>query len=183
MQQLKVSLPDEMRARLDAAASAAGHTLGEEIRLCIQRAYSWEQFDAPTQVLMHLIGRLAAVTEVQTGRTWWHDPAAYYVFRSAAAILLGRRKPEGELVSLELDPAELPANRPVAVTDLNQMAAGLEAIVSMDRALSADDQLELLKRAEQTRQGGQGVKRLFEKMGFETPPPPTRSRVRKPKGE
>jgi hypothetical protein len=169
MKKLQVSLPDDLRSRVETAAERNDRALGEEIRSCIQAAYSWDQFDAPTQVLMHLVGRLAVATELQTGRTWWHDPSAHFVFRQALAILLGRRKPEGDLALL--DPAELPADRPVAVTDLHQMAAGLEAIVSMDRALSAEEQLALLKGAEATRQG---VERLNK--ALETPARDPRSR-------
>ena len=127
MRQVNVSLPDDLRTKLDAAANAAGHTLGTEIRLCIQRAHSWEQFDPQTQRLMLLIGQIAVGTERQTGRTWWHHPAAYFVFRRTIEILLDRNKPPGEP---RINPNELPPNRPVAVTDLEQAAAGLEALIT-----------------------------------------------------
>jgi hypothetical protein len=129
VKQLKVSLPDALREQLDAASAKSGNSVSELIRLCVQRAYS-QQLDPPTLRLIHLIGALAVGTERQRGRPWHADPAAHFVFQRAIEILLGRRKPAGDLVPL--DPAELPADRPVAITtDLEAMAAGLEAIISL----------------------------------------------------
>jgi hypothetical protein len=126
MKKLQVSLPDTLRDQLDAAVAKSGRSLGEEIRLCIQRAYS-QQLDPPTQRLLHLIGALAVGTERQMGRPWHAHPAAHFVFQRAVEILLVQRKPEGELAL----PSSLPADRPVAVTtDLEAMAVGLAVLIS-----------------------------------------------------
>jgi hypothetical protein len=129
VKQLKVSLPDALRELLDAVSAKSGNSVSELIRVCVQRAYS-QQLDPPTQRLMHLIGALAVGAERQVGKPWHADPAAHFVFQRAIEILLGRRKPAGDLVPL--NPAELPTDRPVAITtDLEAMAAGLEAIISL----------------------------------------------------
>jgi hypothetical protein len=77
-----------------------------------------------------------------------------------------------------LEPAELPANRPVAATDIEAMAAGLEAIVSHGRLLQSDEQTALLKWAEQKQQELDHLRKVFE-----APPPAPRSHMRKPKPE
>jgi hypothetical protein len=136
MRQVNVSLPDDLRAKLDAAADAANRGLAEEIRDRLQESFDWGRFDAPTRSLLSRIGFLASLTRPQTGRDWFNHAGAHHVFRRAIEILLGRSKPEGKPV---LSAAELPADRPVVVTDLEAMAAGLEAIVSLNRPLHADE--------------------------------------------
>ena len=178
MRQVNVSLPDDLRAKLDAASSAAGHTLATEIRDRLERSFALVQPDVQTQGLMNLIGFLSLLTRQQTGRAWHEHAFAHELFRQAIALLLGRPgvKPEGQPV---LDPAELPANRPVAAADIEAMAAGLEAIVSHGRMLQEGEQLLLREWEEERRQGA----KRYEKMMFETPPPAPRSRLRKPKEE
>jgi hypothetical protein len=176
MRQVNISLPDDLRAKLDAASTAAGRGLAEEIRDRLARSFDWGRFDPTTQRLMEIIGTLAVWTKAQTGRYWREDAAANFVFRRAVAIFLARLKPEGEPA---LDPAELPPNRPVHSDDLEAMATGLEAIIAHGRLLEPDEQLALLKRGEQVKQQRDHLKKVLE-----TPPPaPARSRLLKPKQE
>jgi hypothetical protein len=174
MRQVNVSLPDDLRAKLDAASAAAGHTLGTEVRIRLQRSIAFDVFDVQTHLLMQMIGLLSFLTRQQTGHAQQQHAASHFVFRRAIEILLNRLRPEGQPV---LDPAELPADRPVAVTDLEAMAAGLAAIISHGRLLQEGEQFELRKWEEQRQQELDRFKKVFE-----TPPPP-RSRLRKPKGE
>jgi len=176
MRQVNVSLPDDLRAELDAASAAAGHTLATEIRNRLQRSIANDRLGGPNQRFMQLIGLLGFLTRQQTGHMWHEHAAAHFVFRGAIEILLGRMKPAGDVVPFD----ELPTDRPVAVTDLEAMAAGLEAIISHGRMLQEDEQLLLREWEEERRQAG----KRFEKMMFETPrPPPWRSPMRKPKDE
>jgi hypothetical protein len=166
--QLKVALDDPLRQRLDAASAKAGHSLGTEIRYRLERSFASEQFDVATKLLMHHIGRLSVLTLQQTGRHWLGHAGAHAVFRRAIELLLNRRRPEGKA---ELDPAELPPDRPVAVTtDLEAAAAGLEAIVSID-PLTAEE-MQHAKRA--LRAHGNALAELASA---------PRSRPRKPKPE
>jgi hypothetical protein len=173
MRQVNISLPDDLRARLDAASAAGGRGLAEEIRDRLAQSFAWGRFDPPTQGLMELIGTLALFAKAQIGREL-EDPAVHFVFRRAVAILLARLKPEGEPVL----PAELPPNRPVHSDDLEGMAAGLEAIIAHGRELTTGEQLELLKRAEQEQQQRDRLRKVFE-----APPPAPRSHMRKPKAK
>jgi hypothetical protein len=175
MRQVNVSLPDDLRAELDAASAAAGHTLATEIRNRLQRSIANDRLGGPNQRFMQLIGLLGFLTRQQTGHMWHEHAAAHFVFRGAIEILLGRMKPAGNPV---LDPAELPADRPVAVTDLEAMAAGLEAIISHGRMLQEGEQLLLREWEEERRQQLDQFKKIFE-----TPPPAPRSHMRKPKPE
>src|SRR5262245_43557353 len=105
MQQLKVSLPDHVRERLDAASAAGDRSVGEEIRRALEDAFFWRQFDEPTRLLMAQIGFAARLTRAQVGRRWDEHPAAHHVLRQTIMSLLGRRRPAGEPT---IDPSELP---------------------------------------------------------------------------
>jgi hypothetical protein len=139
MRQVNVSLPDDLRAKLDAAAGATNRGLAEEIRDRLAQSFTRQEWDPQTQMLLAKIGHLAFLMRPQTGHDWHAHPFTHHVFRDALEILLDRRKPAGEPV---LDPAELPLGRPVVTTDAAAMAIALEAIVSLDRPLQADAQID-----------------------------------------
>jgi hypothetical protein len=177
MKQLKVSLDDAMRGRLESAATGHDRSLGEEIRDRLERSFAWEgQFDPWSIVLMHSVGRLAALTKRQTGRDWFVDAGAHFVFRQAIRSLLARMKPKGDPV---LDPATLPADRPVALDDPTAMGVALEAIVSFDRPLTGDEQRGLHEKYENY--SDSPLAGIFAKLGLSQPVP--RSQRRKPKDE
>jgi hypothetical protein len=176
MQQLKVSLPDDMRARLDAASTAAGRTLGEEIRRDLEDAFFWCQFDEPTRLLMAQIGFAAQLTKAQTGRNWQEQAGAHHVFRQVISSLLTRRKPAGEAT---IDPSALPPGRPVGSTDLTEMGIALEAMISFGRPLSDQEQHDLHERLHKD---DAHWRALLQPLVEGSPPPP-RSRLRKPKQE
>jgi hypothetical protein len=129
MKQLKVSLPDDLRTRLEAVSTATGRSLGEEIRDRLEESFAWQEFGATTREFLLRAGHLTYLIPPQVGGRWNENAAAFEVFREAIALLLARARPPGEPVP----PTELPANRPVQVTDLRAMAAALEAIVSLTR--------------------------------------------------
>jgi hypothetical protein len=133
MRQVNVGLPDDLRARLDEASSAANRGLAEEIRDRLAQSFVGQEIDDATKMLLAQIGRLGSLMRPQTGHDWAANAGSHHVFQQAVALLLARNKPAGDP---KLNPAELPADRPVAVTNLEAMAAGLEAIVSADRLTS-----------------------------------------------
>jgi hypothetical protein len=175
MRQVNVSLPDDLRDKLDAASAAAGRTLGEEIRRGLEDAFFWGQFDPFTRLLMAQIGFLALITKAQTGRAWHEHAAAHHVIRQAIASLLARRKPAGEAT---IDPAELPPTRPVTSTDLTEMGIALEALVSFNRPLSIEEQRDIHERLHKD---DAHWRALLQPLVDGTSPPPSRSRLRKPK--
>jgi hypothetical protein len=178
MQQLKVSLPDDMRARLDAASTAAGRTLGEEIRRGLEEAFFWGQFDPFTRLLMAQIGFAAQLTKAQTGRDWQEHAGAHRVFQQTISSLLARRKPAGEEA---IAASELPQNRPVGSADLTEMGIALEAMISFGRPLSDQEQHDLHERLHKDDAHWRAL--LQPLMDGTRPPPPPRSHMRKPKGE
>ncbi len=117
MQQLKISLSDEIRDQLDAASAKAEHSLGEEIRRRLQTSFDDEALDPETRRLAAAIGNLAVLVKLQTGR----------VLRHALTARLARLKPEGEPV---FGSGELPIARLVASgsDDPEAMGLGLEAV-------------------------------------------------------
>jgi hypothetical protein len=179
VRQVNVSLPDDLRGRLDAASSEGDRTLGEEVRRGLEDAFFWNQFDEPTRLLMAQVGFAAKLTKGQTGRAWRDHPAAHQVFKQAITSLLARRKPAG---NAELDPAELPADRPVASTDLTEMGIALEALISLGRPLTDEEQRDL-----HTRLHGDDAywRAALQSLVDGTRPPPARLRspMRKPKDE
>jgi hypothetical protein len=166
--QTAVRLPREMHDRL--RESDLG--VSEEIRRRVEQSFSWEGFDAPTRTLLMRIGRLVFLMPPETGHTWHAHAGAHEVFRQTMGLLLARAKPPGDPV---LEPAALPPDRPVASTDLAAMAAGLEAVVSLDRpSPQGFEQLELWLRAAASGRSS------HESPRADTPRP---TRLRKPKQE
>jgi hypothetical protein len=141
MKPLKVALPPDLRSRVERAAADHGRSLGEEIRARVEQSFGWERFDPRTRTFLIRIARLAFLLPEQVGHAWHGNAGAHEVFRQAIALLLARAKPPGEPM---LDPAELPADPLVASTDLTAVAAGLEAVASLDRPSQGGEQIELL---------------------------------------
>jgi hypothetical protein len=138
MKPLKVALPPDLRSRLEGAAVGHGHSIGEEVRARVQESFDREELGPHAQSLLLLIGRLAALTKLQTGRDWFADPGAAKVFQEAVVSLLVRWRPKGDAA---LDPATLPPNRPVALDDVTGMGIALEAIASFQADAQIDRQL------------------------------------------
>jgi hypothetical protein len=183
MKPLKVALPPDLRGRVERAAADHHRSLGEEIRARVEQSFGWEGFDAQTLTLLVRIARLSFLLPAQCAHAWHEHAGAYEVFREALALLLSRAKPPGQPV---LDPAELPADRPVASTDVTAVATALEAIISLDRPSQGGEQLELLTL---WLKAAAGADRVTQKM-FETHQPPQRADTtgvtrlrRKPKQE
>ena len=69
--QLAVALPPDVRLQLEAAASASGRSLAEEIRRRVNLTlYDDAEYDAPTRELAEDIKWIAAEISRQTGWPW-----------------------------------------------------------------------------------------------------------------
>src|SRR5262245_47223368 len=123
MKQLKVSLPDELRAEIEEAAAKAGHSLGEEIRQRLERTLQDDGIDPATRKLMAAIGDLHVLARSQPNHSWHQQPAAHRVFRHAIVARLARLRPTGEPV---FAPGDLPDHPLVASQDVEAMGQGLE---------------------------------------------------------
>src|SRR5438128_1680405 len=125
--QMGVGLPDDLRAQLEAASAAGGHSVAEEIRRRLERTFEDEGIDPETRKLMAAIGSLTTLVRLQTGHAWHSHAAANRVLRHAITARLARLKPSGEAV---FAPDELPSARLVAAgsDDPEAMGLGLEAV-------------------------------------------------------
>jgi hypothetical protein len=125
MKQLKVSLPDGLRAQLDTAAASAGQSVAEEIRQRLEQSFEQDEIDQHTRQFMAAIANLVVLVRLQTGHDWHSHPAANRVLRNAITARLARLRPSGEPV---FAPGELPSALLVASDDPEAMGLGLEAI-------------------------------------------------------
>jgi plasmid stability protein len=95
MKQLKVSLPDDLRARLDAASAKSGRSVGEEIRGRIEATFTQEAVDKSTRELAENVARLAAEIERERGAAWHKHAGAHEVLALAIQLWLEPLKPKG----------------------------------------------------------------------------------------
>jgi hypothetical protein len=70
MQQLKISLPDWIRAALDKASAKSGRSLAEEIRDRLAWSFDYEGLDKPSRDLLQAVKELGLLHYVDTGHEW-----------------------------------------------------------------------------------------------------------------
>jgi hypothetical protein len=93
MKPLKVALPDDMRAKLEASASESGCSIADEIRQRIALSLLADEPDAPTRELDHNIKRIMRDVQYATGMNWHAHPLAHAAFVEAITTLLEDFKP------------------------------------------------------------------------------------------
>jgi hypothetical protein len=93
--QMGVGLPADLRAQLEAASTAAGHSVAEEIRRRVERTFKEDGIDPVTRELRDDIVQLAELVRFDVAGDWHSDPVAHAAFRSAVLALIGERKPKG----------------------------------------------------------------------------------------
>src|SRR5262249_41372065 len=87
--QIPVALPPDLRASLDAAAIAAGISVGEEIR----RRFRALEVDPATRELVDAILHFAAQSREVIGADWFAHPAAADYLMAAIEYHLKNRTP------------------------------------------------------------------------------------------
>ena len=70
MQQLKISLPDGLRAALDEASAKSGNSLAEEIRKRLWLSFEYDQLPEPRRALVEAVKDLCALFGPATGYEW-----------------------------------------------------------------------------------------------------------------
>jgi hypothetical protein len=133
--QLKVGLSEAARARLEAAASEAGHSVAEEIRQRLELSLREDTIRVDVLRLEAEIESLITLTEMQCGRHWNEHPPTARVLQLAINARLARY---GARDGLRFAPGELPDIRLVAAgsDDPEAMAIGIEAVVHNKTDLS-----------------------------------------------
>jgi hypothetical protein len=71
MRQLKVSLPDDLRAKLDKASESSGKSLGDEIRTRLERTFHEDAVDGPTRNLIEAVKWISAEIGRQVQIPWY----------------------------------------------------------------------------------------------------------------
>ena len=92
MKQLKVALPDDLRARLETASSKSGRSLADEIRVRVEASFA---ADEPTGRFIEGVARISAEIELETGAAWHKHAGAHETFAQAILLRLRELKPEG----------------------------------------------------------------------------------------
>jgi hypothetical protein len=122
----KIVLPDDLRAKLEAAAEREGLSLAELMRRRLIEATATENYEV--RRLKSYVGGLADLVERSTGHRFDTHPAAAETLRQAISVLLERmgaradaKFTEDELVS---------GTRFVPGTDPATMGPGLEALLA-----------------------------------------------------
>jgi hypothetical protein len=99
MERINVSLPPELRSRLDAASAESGKSVADEIRSRVEWMFALDAFepvDKPTLDLMRSVATMAAELERETGTPWHAHAGSHAVLRQELLSRLARLKPEGD---------------------------------------------------------------------------------------
>ena len=95
MKQLKVSLPDDLRAQLDAASAKSGRSVAEEIRSRVEGSFAREVADRPTRDFIEGVALMAAEVARETGANWHQHAGAHEALTRAIQLRLEALKPKG----------------------------------------------------------------------------------------
>jgi hypothetical protein len=95
MKQLKVALPDDLRARLDAASAKSGRSVADEIRMRVEASFARDALDESTRGFLDHVARMPAAIERETGAAWYSHAGAHQVFRQMLLKALARLRPDG----------------------------------------------------------------------------------------
>jgi hypothetical protein len=71
MRQLKVSLPDDLRAKLDKASERSGKSLGDEIRTRLESSFQEDGVDEPTRDLIEAVKWISEEIQRQVQIPWY----------------------------------------------------------------------------------------------------------------
>lgn len=98
MKQMKVALPDDLRARLDAAAEKSGRSVAEEIRARLQTSFERDvDLDKTSRDFLEGVAAMPAEIELEMGSAWHKDASAHFVFGEVILNRLERFKPKGPI--------------------------------------------------------------------------------------
>ena len=93
MQRLKIALPDDLRAQLDAASKKIGESVAEQVRRRLETSFTQEAVDKPTRDLLEAIMRITAEITRERGASWARHRGAFEVLIRAIQIWLAELKP------------------------------------------------------------------------------------------
>ena len=113
MKQMKVALPDDLRARLDAASEKSGRSVAEEIRARVEQSFTRDAVaDKPTRDFLEGVALMAAEIELETGANWYKHAGAHETLEWAIKMRLRELKPKGSTAFGARPHATLPYDDP-----------------------------------------------------------------------
>jgi hypothetical protein len=127
MKKLQISLPDDLRDRLDAVIAKSGNSLGEEIRQRLERTLL-QDADPKTAKLLAAIQDFAVWTRLYTDHAWHQHPAASRALRRAILARIARQWGKS-VEDATFKPNELPTARMVDSDDPDTMGLSIEAML------------------------------------------------------
>jgi hypothetical protein len=95
MQRLKVALPDDLRAQLDAASKKSGESIAEQIRRRVEASFAQEAAGEPMRALIDGLALMPAEVELETGAAWHKHAGAHEALTQAILSRLEALKPKG----------------------------------------------------------------------------------------
>jgi hypothetical protein len=144
MKQMKVALPDDLRARLDAASKKSGRSVAEEIRARVEASFARDVVvDKPTRDFLEGLALLPAEIELETGAAWHKHPGSHEAFVQAILSRLIRYKPKGSTAF---------GDRPHATVindDPNQLGLLIEVLLYKSPDYSNSPQRQAMEEAHQ----------------------------------
>jgi plasmid stability protein len=93
MQRLKIALPEELRAQLDAASAKSGRSVADEIRRRVEASFAQEVVDKPTRDFVDGIALVPAEIERESGSRWYEHARAWETFRLVILKRLAKNRP------------------------------------------------------------------------------------------
>jgi hypothetical protein len=120
MQRLKIALPDDLRARLDAASARSGQSIAEEIRSRVEASFARDAADKPTRDFLEGLALMPAEIARELNAAWHEHAGAHEALRQAILSRLKVLRPEGQTAF---------GDRPHATTsedDPNKLGARIE---------------------------------------------------------
>ncbi len=91
--QTSLRMPEDLHRDLSAAANAAGHSLGAEIRHRLVQSFATAADTQTSQLLMQIATATKLLEQYFVGRKWHADPRSFAIFTVAVNILIERHKP------------------------------------------------------------------------------------------
>jgi plasmid stability protein len=111
MQRLKIALPEELRAQLDAASAKSGRSVADEIRRRVEASFAHEAVDKPTRDFVDGIALMPAEIERETGGVWHKHADAWDYFRRWIERRLIKMEPPQVSTAPRAQPHPTTANR------------------------------------------------------------------------
>jgi predicted DNA-binding protein len=137
-QQYKITLGDDLRARLDKASKRSGRPVSDEIRARLEQSLDDDLFDEQSRELAAAILEAAREVKIETGAAWHSSGSAHRTFRRAMVRILSKWRPadyeDNLLANVLLPPFQDRSHASEPINDADELG-----IVLADNILTFSD--------------------------------------------